>query len=74
MPFVLVSEHIRGEDNVVADALSRDNIDLARSIVQESAVEAEKVPDSLLELLTETSRSWSELEWNKLQGFCSARE
>lgn len=74
VPFVLVAEHIKGEDNVVADALSRDNLNLARSVMQESAVEAEKVPRSLLVLLTETSRSWSELEWNKLQSFCSVRE
>ena len=74
VPFTLVAEHIRREDNIVADALSRDNIDLARSMMQESAAEAEELPHDLLKLLTAMSRSWSELEWKRLQGFCSAKE
>lgn len=74
VPFSMVAEHIRGEDNVVVDALSRDNIELTRSVMQESATKAEGTPRGLLELLMMTSCSWSEREWKRQQSFCSIRD
>ncbi len=50
------------------------NIELARSVMQESAVEAEELPHDLLELLTAMIRSWSELEQKRLQCFSSTKE
>ncbi len=74
VPVNVVAEHIRGVDNVVADALSRDNLQLARSTMQVSAAETEKVPHGLMELLTETTLSWSEQEWTRLRGFCLTKD
>ncbi len=60
VPVMVVAEHIKGSENVVADALSRDRLDLARSVMQGSEREAEAIPKDLLEMLTAESRSWSE--------------
>ncbi len=69
--FVLVADHIRGVDNVVADALSRDNVSLAHSVMQEAREDAEVIPPSLLALLTASDAVWSEREWSVLHGFTS---
>ncbi len=71
--FVLVADHIRGVDNVVADALSRDNVALAHSLMQEVREDAEVIPPNLLELLTTSDAVWSEREWSVLHGFTSHR-
>ncbi len=69
--FILVSEHIKGEDNVVADALSRDRLSLAHSLMQEASAEAELVPLELVEGLTARGAEWSEQLWTVLQSFTS---
>ena len=74
VPVNVVAGHISGVDNVVADSLSRDNLQLARSTMQVSAAETEKVPHGLMELLTESSLSWSEQEWTRLRGFCLTKD
>ncbi len=67
--FVLVAEHVRGADNVVADALSRDRLSVALICMQEAAAEAEPVPLGLVEVLTATGAAWSEQQWKVLQSF-----
>lgn len=71
--FTLVAEHIRGVENTAADALSRNNIDVARACVQGLAVEAEVIPEELVELLTTRDRSWTGQEWERLRHYCSTR-
>ncbi len=51
--FTVVGEHIRGVDNVVADALSRDRCEIARSIMQVSDKNATTIPDEIVAMLTE---------------------
>ncbi len=50
--FTLVAEHIRGVDNVVADALSRDRCERARSM-QVSDENTTTIPDEMVAILTE---------------------
>jgi len=66
-----VAEHIRGTENVVADALSRDKLDMARSLMQGPTEEAEEIPEDLIELLMKEYPSWSEQEWSRLRSTCS---
>ncbi len=73
VPLTIVAEHIKGTENVVADALSRDRLELACSLMQGPTEEAEEIPEDLIELLTKESRSWSEQEWSRLRSICSDR-
>ncbi len=72
--FVLVEEHIKGVDNVVADTLSRNNLSLARSVLQDAAAVPERVPQALVELMTVPMLGWSEQQWDALQSFTFARD
>jgi len=74
VPLTIVSEHIRGVENTVADALSRDRLDVARSVMQESAERTEQIPESLIELLMTDNRSWSGQEWERLRLFYLTRD
>ena len=74
VPVTVVAEHIKGSDNVVADALSRDRLDFARSAMQVLEREAEAIPKDLLEMLTAERQSWSEREWKRLSGLCSTNQ
>ncbi len=71
--FVLVAEHIKGVDNVVADALSRNNLSLA-TVLQDAAAVPERVPQALVELMTVPMLGWSEQQWDALRSFTFARD
>jgi len=58
VPVTIVAEHIKGSENVVADALSRDRLDFAHSAMQASEREAEAIPRDLLEMLTQRTQPW----------------
>ncbi len=72
VPLTIVAEHIKGEENVVVDALSRDRLNAARSAMQVTAERTKVIPKGLVELLTAESRSWSEQEWRR-RSFCSIK-
>jgi len=65
------AEHIKGSENVVADALSRDNVVRSQSIMQAAEEEPVEVPRELLDLLSRTDRSLSEQEWRRLSTLLS---
>ncbi len=69
----IVADHIRGEDNVIADALSRNKSNVAWSLMQAPAERLSEMPKDLIELLTSANHSWSEQEWQKLRSFCSSK-
>ena len=52
--FRLVATHIRGRDNILADALSRDNWSLFNSLYPQASKEATPIPPALLDLLVVT--------------------
>ena len=74
VPVTIVAEHIKGTENVVADALSRDRLDIARSSLLVLEREAEVLPGDLLEMLTTESQSWSEQGWKRLSELCSTSQ
>ncbi len=60
------AEHIRGSENVVADDLSRNRLQSARSTMQVTEEEPVAVPAEVLGMLTTASQSWSGQEWRRL--------
>ncbi len=58
----------------MADALSRNKLDMARSLMQGSETKPVDVPKDLIELLTKEERCWSEREWSRLRSICSGRD
>ena len=74
VPLTIVAEHIRGADNTVADALSRDKLEVTSSIMQGPARKTEQIPVGLVELLTKKDHSWTGQEWGMLQHFCLTRD
>ena len=47
--FIRLAEHVKGKDNVIADALSKDKLSLARFVMQRAKEEAEEVPQRLMQ-------------------------
>ena len=67
--FILLVEHLKGKDNVIADALLRDKLSLAHSVMQGAEEEAEEVPQRLMALLAAGELNWSRQEWTELRSF-----
>ena len=65
--FILLAEHVKGKDNVVADALSRNKLLLSRSVIQGAEKEVEEVPQRLMALLAVGELNWSKQEWTELR-------
>ncbi len=70
----VVAEHIKGVDNVVADVLSRNKCDLARSIMQVADEVATPVPEEIVTMLTEETPYWSEQEWQRMRTSCLTKD
>ena len=49
--FHMVAEHIRGVDNVIADALSRDKAQVACSLLQDAESMPVEVPEGVLDVV-----------------------
>ncbi len=65
------TEHIKGTENIVADALSRDRLNSALSIMQVAEAEPTAIPTDLLEMLTTPDHSWSRQEWQRMSRMLS---
>ena len=61
--FRLVATHIRGRDNILADALSRDNWSLFNSLYPQASKEATPIPPALLDLLVVAMPDWTCRRW-----------
>ena len=66
----MVADHIRGVENVVADALSRNKLPLALSLMQG----AEPRPVPVSDGVARTKPDWTDGEWEKLWTISSAKE
>ena len=64
--FHVVASHIKGAHNVRADALSRDNLSLFRSLHPQAKQEGAPVPQSLLDLLILSKPDWTSKRWTEL--------
>lgn len=57
--FHMVAEHVEGVDNVCADALSRNNLDLFRLLYSQANQEGSHISQSPLDLLIITRPDWT---------------
>ena len=64
--FHIVATHIKGVHNVQADALSRDNLPLFRSLHPQANQEGALIPQSLLDLLILSKTDWTSKRWTEL--------
>ena len=67
--FHMVAEHIRGVDNVIADALSRDKAQVACSLLQ--GAERMPVEEGVLEVVARAKPE--EEDWERLWNFSSRK-
>lgn len=66
LEFELVASHIKGSDNTLADALSRDNLPMFRSLHPQAAPEPTPIPEALLDLLLVSKPDWTSQRWTSL--------
>ena len=71
--FHMVSEHIRGVDNVVADALSRDRANVACSLLQGAEERPVEIPKEVLDVVARVKPGWKEEDWERLWNFYSRK-
>ena len=64
--FHIMAVHIRGVDNVVADALSRNRAHVACSLLQGAEQEPVAVPEGVLDVVARTKPDWLDEGWRKL--------
>lgn len=62
----IFATHIRGRENVLADALSRDNRLLFHSRYPQARNEPTPIPASLLDVLVITKPDWTSKHWTQL--------
>lgn len=64
--FEMVATHIKGVDNSLADALSRDNLPLFRSLFPQAAPTPTAIPPALLDMLLISKPDWTSKRWTNL--------
>ena len=64
--FSLRAVHIPGEDNSIADAVSRNNMPLFRSLCPQANEMPTPIPSSLLEILLLEMPDWTSQKWSRL--------
>ena len=64
--FQLHAIHLPGTENRAADALSRDQLTVFRSMVPQAAKEPAVIPPELLDLLLVTKPDWTMWQWTDL--------
>ena len=62
--------HIPGKDNVVADAISRDDLTIVFSQVPTISPRTTPIPWRVAEILVEGQPNWTSVDWAKLFTSC----
>ena len=62
--------YIPGEDNVLADAFLRDNLDIFFAQVLQAAVSCTTLSSQLATLLVHSQPNWTSPHWTQLFGSC----
>ena len=65
MHFRVRATHIRGVDNILADALSRDNLSLFRTIFPQAHPHPFPVPEEALDLVLLREPNWIARDWTE---------
>ena len=64
--FFLFASHIKGQHNKIADALSRDNVPLFRTLYPQAQLHPTVIPSALLDLLIVEKPDWLSTSWTEL--------
>ena len=64
--FYMFAVHIRGVDNLLADALSRDKCALFLQLFPQASPQPTAIPAALLDLIILTKPDWTESSWTEL--------
>ena len=64
--FNLVATHVEGRENVLADALSRNNISLFCQLYPQAHATPTRIPPELLDLLVLSKPDWTSAAWTEL--------
>ena len=62
----LVAEHLPGTQNAIADALSRNNLLLFRSLLPQAASQPIRISPALIQLLLVSRPDWTSPHWTDL--------
>ena len=62
--------HVPGRDNIVADAISRNNLTILLSQIPSAQSTRDVIPDVLLQLLMTERPDWTSPSWSRLFGSC----
>ncbi len=62
----LVASHIKGADNGVADALSRNNLKKFYALHPQADPEPVPIPEAILDLLLVKQPDWTSQAWTEL--------
>jgi hypothetical protein len=62
--------YIPGESNVLADAISRDKLDILFTQVPQAAVSRTILPPQISTLLVHSQPDWTSPRWTQLFGSC----
>ena len=62
----LIADHLPGAQNSIADALSRNNTLLFRSLLPQAASQPTKIPLALMQLLLVSRPDWTSPHWTDL--------
>jgi len=66
MEFFIFATHIKRDDNVLADFLSRNNHHLFRSLYPQAMQHPTAIPENLLDLLIVSKPDWTSPHWTQL--------
>ena len=58
-------EHIKGSDNIIADAISRNNLQVLHREAPRLDPVSEEIPQALLQLLVTSKPDWLSVSWNQ---------
>ena len=64
--FHMEAIHIKGANNILADALSQNNLLLFQSLHPQADKESSPIPESLLDLLIISKPDWTSKNWTEL--------
>lgn len=64
--FYMVATHIKGTDNTLADALSRDNVPLFHSLHPQAEPQPVAIPEAMLDLVFLREPEWTCRNWTGL--------
>ena len=63
---VLRATHLPGTQNVAADAISRNHLQVLNQVAPEAQSQSDRIPNNLLELVVFKQPDWTLVNWRRL--------